>query len=180
MFFLKVMILFFESKLQCIKDENMTEWENNRNAILPFSKKLNAIKELMESDDFQRSKTIYDSVNPQAEQQNAEDAANLNISDEENDFPEEPEASTSAKRKKNKKKNDSPLVPEKCIFKKSIIPEKIDELSQSVRNLTYEQRVVFDKYIHYLQSIKCAKRGGGDIIPEPPRIIVHGKYIHIS
>ena len=68
------------------------------------------------------------------------------------------------------------IILEKCIFKKSIIPEDTDELFQSVRLLTYEQRVVFDQYIHYLQSIKCARKGG-DIIPEPPKIIVHGKYI---
>ena len=72
-------------------------------------------------------------------------------------------------------KKDTPLVLEKYIFKKSIVPEDKEELRKSVRKLTYEQRVVFDKYIHYLQSIKCAKKGG-DIIPEPPRIIVHGKY----
>ena len=169
----------FESKLQSIKEKKMDEWKDNREAILPFSKKMKHIKELMEDDNFQRSKTIYDLVNPQAEQQNAEDAANLDISDEEDDFPESPEQSKSAKKRTTKVKKDTPLVLEKYIFKKSIVPEDKEELRKSVRKLTYEQRVVFDKYIHYLQSIKCAKKGG-DIIPEPPRIIVHGKYKYLD
>ena len=127
----------------------------------------------MESENFQRSKTIYDSINPQAEQENAENEDDFRVPDEDDDFPEVPEAERTTKRKTNQKKS-STFIPEKCIFKKSIIPEKTDKLFQSVRSLTYEQRVVFDKYIHYLQSIKCV-RHEGDIIPEPPRIIVHGK-----
>ena len=169
----------FENKLLKKKKDKNTEWEKNRIEILPFSKKMTAIKELMENENFQRSKTLYDLVNPQTEQQNKEDAANFDVSDEEDDFPEVPEERTSTKKKKDKKKkNDTPLGLEKCIFKKSILPEEKNELFQTVRLLTFEQRVVFDKYIHYLQSIKCAKHGG-DIIPEPPRIIVHGKWIKI-
>ena len=131
----------------------------------------------MESDDFQRSKNIYDSINPQAEQENAENAEDLELPDEEDEFPEMPESNHSNKRKRNPKpkpKQTDSLVPEKCIFKKSILPEEKDELHQSVRSLSYEQRVVFDRYVHYFQSIKCV-RHEGDIIPEPPRMIVHGK-----
>ena len=128
----------------------------------------------MESDNFQRAKNIYDTINPQAEQENEEDAENLEVPNEPDDFPDEPQAAHDAKRKE-KPKSDAPLIQEKSIFKKSILPKDKDLLSQSVRSLTYEQRVVFDRYIHYLQCIKCV-RHGGDIIPDPPRIIVHGKY----
>ena len=79
------------------------------------------------------------------------------------------------KTKNDKKRKDAgSIIPEKCIFKKSILPDDMRDLHQSIRDLTYEQRVIFDKYIHYLQSLKWY---GGDIMPEPPRIIAHGNYI---
>ena len=167
----------FANKLEMMKTNKKSEWEKNRMEILPFSKKLSAIKELMENDAFQRSETIYDSVNPQAVQQNEEDAADFDISDQEDEFPEVPESSSAKKTKNDKKRKDAgSIIPEKCIFKKSILPDDMRDLHQSIRDLTYEQRVIFDKYIHYLQSLKCVKHGG-DIMPEPPRIIAHGNYI---
>ena len=167
----------FELKIQNLSNNEdiKKEWQTNRTKIYPYSRKIEEIKKLMESDDFQRSKNIYDSINPQAEQENAENAEDLELPDEEDEFPDLPESDYSTKRKKKPQQKD-PLVPEKCIFKKSILPEEKDELHQSVRSLSYEQRVVFDKYIHYFQSIKCV-RHEGDIIPEPPKIIVHGKYV---
>ena len=166
----------FSSKLHTLYVQKQTEWQRNREVILPFSNKMKAIKEVMMNDNFERSKTVFDSVNPQAEQQNAEDAENLDISEAEDEFPEEPESEYSTSRKKKQKHNSS-LMAEKCIFKKSILPEEKNDLFESVRSLTYEQRVVFDRYIHYFQSIKNIQHGG-DLIPEPPRMIVHGNFLY--
>ena len=120
----------------------------------------------------------YGSIDPQAEQENAEDAANLENDDQDDNFPEESEYSTlNAKRQRQ---STTTSGTEKCVFKIPTIPSSTEErnnLFQSVRNLTYEQRVVFDMYIHYFQSIRNVQHGG-DIMPEPPRVIVQGKYFH--
>ena len=42
-----------------------------------------------------------------------------------------------------------------------------------VRNLSYEQRVVFDKMIHYVKSIAIG-RNGGLISYDPPQLIATG------
>ena len=47
-------------------------------------------------------------------------------------------------------------------------------MKKNVRNLSYEQRVVFDSYIDYCQRVKCAIKHNGDIDTTPPRLIVHG------
>ena len=43
--------------------------------------------------------------------------------------------------------------------------------------MTYEQRVVFDKFIHYFQCL-INVQNGGDIIPDPPMIIVQGNILN--
>ena len=169
----------FELKIEKLSNEKKKEWEYNRNKIYPFSRKMDEVKKLMESENFQRSTTLYDSINPQAQQENLENADELEASDEDDDFPEEPESENPTKRNRKPKQNmETSFVPEKCIFKKTFIPEDTNELFRSVRELSFEQRVVFDKFIHYFKSMKCV-RNGGDIMPEPPRIIVHGKYLLI-
>ena len=166
----------FQLKIEKLTNEKQKEWEFNRNQIYPFSRKMDEVKRLMESEHFQRSTTLYDSINPQAQQENEENANEMEHSDEENDFSDDPESETPKKRKKTRQNNETTFQPEKCIFKKIFIPENKDELFHSARLLSFEQRVVFDRYIHYFKSIKCV-RHGGDIMPEPPRIIVHGKYL---
>ena len=168
----------FEVKIEQLSNEKQREWENNRQQIYPFSRKMTEVKRLMESEHFQRSTTIYDSINPQAQQENEEIADDLEYSDEEDDISDDPEDATIPKKRKRKQNEQTSFEPEKCIFKKVLTPDNKDELFQSVRDLTFEQRVVFDKYIHYFKSIKCV-RNGGDIMPEPPRIIVHGKFLHM-
>ena len=163
----------FAKKIQECYKNSEKEWERNRKKIYPFSNKVEEIREMMQNENFQRSRTIYDSINPQEEQENEEDKQDVEFPDDD-DFPEEQDYS------KKKKEQKRPLKPEKCVFKKMILPEEKNELFQAGRSLTYEQRVVFDKFIHYLQCIICA-RHGGDIEPIPPRIIVHGKdYFNIS
>ena len=153
-------------------DENanlITENENTKQMIYPFSKKLDSIRELLEKENFQRSSTIFDSINPNAEQQNEDESEYIDPPDLTDDFSEEDHPKT-YKNKKNQNKQGN---VEKTIFKPIIPPESLDEMYLSVRSLSYEQRVIFDKFIHFLQSIVCVKNNG-DIEPIPPRLIVHG------
>ena len=149
----------------------ITENEKIKNMIYPFSKKLDSIKELLEKEDFQRSSTIYDSINPNAEQQNEDESEFVEPPDLTEDFPDE-EYPKPYKNRKDQNKQGSMKV-EKSIFKPMILPETMEEMYNSVRSLSFEQRVIFDRFIHFLQSIVCIKNNG-DIEPIPPRLIVHG------
>ena len=162
----------FEDEAQDDANINLiTENEKIKNMIYPFSKKLDSIKELLEKEDFQRSSTIYDSINPNAEQQNEDESEFVEPPDLTEDFPDE-EYPKPYKNRKDQNKQGSMKV-EKSIFKPMILPETMEEMYNSVRSLSFEQRVIFDRFIHFLQSIVCVKNNG-DIEPIPPRLIVHG------
>ena len=47
-------------------------------------------------------------------------------------------------------------------------------MKRAVRLFSFEQRMVFDKYIDFCKRVMCAIRYGGNIDTSPPRIIVHG------
>ena len=132
------------------------------------------MRELLENEDFQRSSHVYDSVNPAAEQQNEDEEEDMEPLDMTNVFPDlvEPAAKPSRARKRT---HDEMNNAEKYVFKNPI-PEDTNEMYKNVRLLTYEQRVVFDKFIHFIKSLVCFKNGG-NIEAEPPRMIVHGKII---
>ena len=166
----------FTKKLQAMFTQKEDEWERNREAVIPFSNKMNSIKEMMQTENFARSQTVYDSIDSYAEQENAEDAANLDNGNEEDNFPD------GLENQRNKQThNIDGSKKEKCIFKIPTYPSSTEErntICESIRNLTYEQRVVFDKFIHYFQSL-INVQNGGDIIPEPPMVIVQGKYFKL-
>ena len=166
----------FTKKLQTMFNLNEYEWEKNREAVVPFSNKMNSIKEMMQNENFARSQTVYDSIDSYAEQENAEDAANLDNGNEEVNFPDGLEI-----QRNRQKHNIEGSKKEKCVFKIPTYPSSTEErntICQSIRNLTYEQRVVFDKFIHYFQSL-INVQNGGDIIPEPPMVIMQGKYFKL-
>ena len=141
----------FTKKLQTMFNLNEYEWEKNREAVVPFSNKMNSIKEMMQNENFARSQTVYDSIDSYAEQENAEDAANLDNGNEEVNFPDGLEI-----QRNRQKHNIEGSKKEKCVFKIPTYPSSTEErntICQSIRNLTYEQRVVFDKFIPALQRV---------------------------
>ena len=160
----------FEEKLLAKWESNQDLWEATRKKIYPFSNKLEAIKDLLDSEDFVRSSHIYDTVNSTAEQENEDDEENIeppNISDE---FEE----SENYMHHHKKRDRNAPLRAEK-LFKQPVLPQDDDELLAAVRLLSYEQRVVFDEFIHFCKSVVCSQKYGGNIEPVPPRIITTGK-----
>ena len=165
----------FSTKLQTMFNLKKSEWEKNREAVIPFSNKMNSIKEMMQTENFARSQTVYDSIDSYAEQENAEDAANLDNGNEECHFPDDRET-----QQNRQKDNIDASKKEKCVFKIPTFPSSEEEkniICESIRNLTYEQRVVFDKFIHYFQCL-INVQNGGDIIPDPPMIIVQGNILN--
>ena len=145
-------------------------WQMTREKIYPFSNKMEAIKDLLDNENFVRSTTIYDTINPTAEQENEDDEGQMEPPDASEEF-EDPEENTYQPKRRNKK---APLRAEK-LFKQPELPQNDDELFAAVRLLSYEQRVVFDQFVHFCKSVVCSQRYGGNIEPVPPRIITTGK-----
>ena len=138
------------------------ELNEKRKKVYPFTDKMTEIKKLIEEAEFMVNSEILD---PAGEQQNAED--NL---DQDDTFYED---SIDIPEYQSTRFTNSTSKKEKCIFK---IPEPEDSetLKAKVRQLSDEQRVVFDLFIDFCQKVKCAFMYNGNIDPVPPKIIVHG------
>ena len=154
-----------------IREQN----EYTKEMIYPFSKKLGKIRDLLDNENFQRTSTFYDSININSEQQNQEDLEDQEPKDE-TDIDVNVEMEVIPRPSLNNKKFREKITTEKFVFKKPILPQDTNDLYESVRLLSYEQRVAFDKHIHFSKSVICAKHRG-NIEPIPPRIIVHGMFL---
>ena len=160
-----------EATIKKMSNKLKDKIEDTKRRIYPFSKKLDKIRELLENEDFPRSTHVYDSINPAAEQQNEDEEEDLEPLDTTDMFPETEEQP--ARRTRARKRTHDEMNSEKYVFKQPVLPEDRNEMYKNVRLLTFEQRVVFDKFIHFAKSLICFKNGG-EIEAEPPRMIVHG------
>ena len=150
---------------QHIQEKYNAEFQNiqtNRKAILPFANAVESMRELLEKEET-RPAHIYDNINVLNEQENEDLSEQLKPPDLSTIFPEEEGTSEKSVGKSEKARPDPPCVEETHVMK------------EQVRNLTYEQRIAFDKFVHYVKTIICSENGG-DIIPEPPLLIVTGKH----
>ena len=153
------------------------EVERNRKNIYPHSTRISELRKLLEEYDFQNAKK--DNFDPSAEQQNADDCED-DDNDSDYDISEEfPNYSNPY----NKVKKDKPSKLERCDFKLPDIPQvqindavvdDIETMKAGIKTLSYEQRVVFDKYIDFSKRVMCSVRYGGNVETDPPRLIVHG------
>ena len=152
-----------DSILKDIKRKG-SELQENRQKIYPHSQKIEELRELLEKGDFVN---LGDGIDPAAEQQDSDDEENQEEFQEMEDESHQ-ESSSSKKRSKA-----GSLKEEKCVHK---IPDVEDTqtMKRSVRALSFEQRVVFDKFINFSKSVMCVVRYGGNIDTTPPKLIVHG------
>ena len=138
--------------------------KKNKGAIFPKAAMIDAMIELLDSNENTKPHHIADDINPAGEQSNLD---NQEILDRTNpldisDLPAESEV-----QKCNQKPDSSPYKP---------IPNATqDELLQMARNLSFNQRIVFDKMIAFSKSIIRAEKGK-DLLSAmpPPLLIVHG------
>ena len=150
-----------------------SEVERNRKRIYPHSQRIQELRKLLEEEDCLRKKNRDDALDPNAEQQDADDAENQS-EDENKDEMADPseEFPNYSKPPYAKNKKGTPLQ-EECKFKLPDL-EDIDTMKRKVKNLSYEQRVCFDKYIDFCKRVMCSVRYGGNIDTTPPKLIVHG------
>ena len=125
------------------------------------------MRKLLEEGDFLKTSNLGNRLDPATEQQDADDNENQEeLVDVTDDFPEDTFSS------KDNKKSQS-LKQEKIVYKLPTLDDT-DTMKDNVRNLSFEQRVIFDKYIDFCKRVMCSVRYGGNIDTTPPRIIVHG------
>ena len=136
--------------------------ESNKKSIFPNSKMIDMVQELLESCENTRPTHISDTIDANAQQEDMDDQEDLDVNDplDTSELPDE-----------NDKKGKSNL--DGCPYKPIPRAEK-DELIQMARNLSFEQRVAFDKQITYCKSILRAEKRGQASTMDPPLLIVHG------
>ena len=157
------------------------EVERNRKKIYPHSERISELRELLEEYDFLKNAKQGEDLDPAAEQQNADDFENDDNDESDYDISEEFPNYSNLPYNKNKKDKSSKL--ERCDFKLPDVPQvqiddavvdDVDTMKAGILTLSYEQRVVFDKYIDFCKRVMCSVRYGGNVETDPPRLIVHG------
>ena len=129
----------------------------NKKSIFPFSKDIDLVHTIIESEDKSKAQDVYDLLNNAMIQEDSDDAESLDAIDT-SELPMEPNAVRKPK--------------DGCKFK-PIIPDAIEEMKLNVRKLSFEQRIVFDKIISYCKDVVMSRKCN-TFNPSPPKIIVHG------
>ena len=163
--------LFAEDEEKC-RDLFMScqhEIEKARKKIYPFSKASDVLKKLMENTDDQRPSHIADNIglDPCGEQDNLECEDEMPPLDT-TKLPDEVDNHHS-------NTNQATSFQEATKAKPIDTGNKEDRIAES-RSLSFEQKYVLNRYVHYLKLVVIAKKGNGPY-PEPPHIIVTGELI---
>ena len=141
-----------------------TEIEENRAKIYPHSNRITELRKLLEDGDYLRK--MDNILDPQTEQQDAEDGEIQDHDDGKNEeYPDY--------RDMPYGKDKSNLKPEKCVHKIPVL-EDTETMKRAVRKFSPEQRIVFDRYIDFCKRVMLSVRYDANIDTSPPRIIVHG------
>lgn len=139
-----------------------TEVQHNRRTIYPYSTTVDEIMKLVEDENFKRNSSLYDVIDPEGQKENMEDEEDM----EPVDLFELPDEMEPPPKMKNNASSKEMIV-------KPIILEDVATMKAMARDLSYEQRIVFDKMIHYVKSI-AIERNGGLISYDPPALIATG------
>ena len=140
--------------------------EINKKQIFPFSKTLELLREMVEQEDIERPAHLIDTIDAAGEQENQECEDEMPPLDDSR-LPEEQEDQSN--------RPQTEIREETCQMR----PISIDELeimTADARNLSFEQKVVFNELIDYCIRLKMAKEGKCEY-PTPPRFIVTGEII---
>ena len=133
--------------------------KENRKTIYPCSKMIDVARELLENpDDDGKAKHLLENLDVNGQQENIDDEPFL-----------EPKDTSVLPEEDPKPKN---IRSDGCLFKPIIIDED-DRMLERVRSLSFEQRIVFDKFVQFTKTV-LRNLNGASIVPIPPNIIVTG------
>ena len=131
----------------------------NKRKILPHSKNVTEMKEILDSDLNFRPSHIYETLDTEFEQDNKDDEEIC-----------EPLDTTELPTEQNEMKN---MKPDSSSKYKPILVEADELMRESARGLSCEQRIVFDKIVQFCKWIVMSPECN-DIVA--PKIIAHGEF----
>ena len=137
--------------------------ESIKKKIFPHSSTLEILTGILDSENFERPSHLYETLDGEGEQQNEDDIEGLEPLDT-SELPD-PDDYNNTRPSSSK---------EKVIMKRIDLSEKdISSMYQHARSLSLGQKIVFDKFIHYIRCL-VIQHNGSLIEARPPRIIVNG------
>ena len=144
------------------------EIEKARKKIYPFSKASDVLKKLLANTDNERPAHIADKIglDPCGEQDNLECEDEMPPLDT-SKLPDEVNNNTNT--------DQAASFQEATKAKPIDTGNREDRIADS-RSLSFEQKYVLNRYVHYCKLVVIAKKGNGPY-PEPPHLIVTGKKI---
>ena len=118
-------------------------------------------REILENpDDDGKATHLLENIDVTGQQENLDDQNSMDPIDDSILPEEEPES-------RNRKSNG-------CLFKPVVVDED-EYMLERVRNLSFEQRIVFDKFVQFTKTI-LRNMKGASTAPIPPNIIVTGNF----
>ena len=157
-------------------DENEREIEEVKKKVFPNQKTSKDMTALFESEKETRPEHIYDAIDPIAQQMNAEDDEECPPIDT-TELPDEEESDPSTERK-SKASGSSVTDYQKT---KPIIFGSDDEMLDEARTLTYEQQIIFDKFMLYAKQMRMKRENGSlTFHPDVQYMIAHGNSLFYS
>ena len=145
----------------CIQtyNDNYDLVQENRKRIYPFSKMIDVAREILENpDDDGKATHFLENIDTNGQQENLDNESIIEPMDT-SPLPEE-------------EPNPRNRGSDGCLFKPIIVDED-DYMLERVRSLSFEQRIVFDKFVQFTKSV-LRNLNGASIAPIPPNIIVTG------
>ena len=138
--------------------------KENKEAIFPNASMVDAMMELLDSPEGTTPLHLADDIDPTAQQDNLEDQEELEETNplDISELPAETDNKTTHQK------------PDGCPYKPIAVSTQ-EELIEKARNLSYNQRIVFNKMTSFSKSvIKAEKAKDPMSILSPPLLIVHG------
>ena len=145
----------------CIQkfDANYDLVERNRKTIYPFSKMIDVAREILDNqEDDGRATHLLESIDANGQQENLD-----------NEDIQEPMDTSVLPEEEPAPKN---IKSDGCLFKPIVVDED-EYMLERVRSLSFEQRIVFDKFVKFTKSV-LRNLKGASVVPIPPNIIVTG------
>ena len=133
--------------------------QENRKTIYPCSKMIDVAREILENPENDgRAAHLLEGIDANGQQENLDVESTMEPMDTSILPEEDPQP-------KNKKSDG-------CLFKPIIVDED-ESMLERVRNFSFEQRIVFDKFVQFIKAV-LRNLEGASVAPIPPNMIVTG------
>ena len=145
--------LYPEDEDNCVNhyEEKREVIEHNRKKIFPFSKAIEALHNIANSDN-ERPAHIYDNLDPEGQQDNLE-------CEEEMEPPDTSELPDEEPTIPNPKDSQKGGVTKESFITRPIVIGTDQQMYEDARNLSFEQKLVFNIFMDFCQRTKILREG---------------------